>query len=416
MRIAVCGWVLLAGLWAGDAAAMAPADDREVASMPASECAEALAALAEAPEASALREAEANAICAAETRQPRHDPATEAALDQWQLANLAAIRRHVRTLMLSQNPRDQLAAAMIAPGVEPSQSGPTVDSTSADATAAFAAARRLGPDDRLVAWLEAVDCPLAGVGVGAGCEPAAAAARLQRLEPDNAAVWIYALDGAVSDADEASIDRLLSRAAAASHYRIPFGEIGLLLTRTLLEVDSPAMTPQVAHAMGSDLDLGRAARAEDLAGVQAMAIAAAVALPAHQPLQRLCIGADGKPGQAGRLPTCIAIYALMAQDGLLTTQSIALTNLVRLTADSAAGPQWRERLRHMHWIQSQGIEAMGVGLPEGYLQSVWRLGELPAIEGLLRAAGVPTAPPPDWLPDDERLRALITTGRPSPRG
>ena len=59
---------------------------------------------------------------------------------------------------------------------------------------------------------------------------------------------------------------------------------------------------------------------------------------------------------------------------------------------------------------------MGVHLPDGYLQSVWRLGELPAIEAMLRAAGVPTTPPPGWLPDDEQLRALITTGRPPPRG
>ena len=411
MRLRVYGWVVLASLWAGGAAAMDPGNGRGAVSMPGSECAEALAA---APEASAERKAQAEAICVAEAQRPRHDPDTEAALQQWQQANLAAIRSHVRMLMASQDPRDLLAAALIAPGPEMPLSGEAYDFTTDEASIAFAAARRLGPDDRLVAWLEAVDCPRARAG--SGCDLQAALVRLQRLEPDNSAVWIGALEAANENADDASIDRLLSRAAAASRYGIPFSEIGLLVTRTLLDVDSPTMTARVAQALGADFGLGRAANAQDVAGVHAMAIAAAVAFPAHQPLQGLCIGKDGTPPLTRRLPSCVAIYAHMAQDGLLTSQSIALTNLVRLTANSPAGPRWRERLRHMHWVRSQGAETIGAGLPEGYLQSVWRLGELPAIEAVLRDAGVPTTPPPGWLPDDERLRALITTGLPPPRG
>ena len=414
MRLQVYGWMLWAGLWAGDAAARETAEGREAAAVPASGCAGAVAALAAEPAASAERDAAVEAICTAEAARPRHDPETEAALQQWQQAHLGAIGRHVRTLMASGDPHDLLAAALIAPSAGGPLSGEAFEWISDGATAAFAAARRLGPDDRLVAWLEAVDCPRAAAG--SGCDPQAALVRLQRLEPDNAAVWIFALEAAVANADEASIDRLLARAAAASRYGIPFAGIGLLVTRTLLEVDSPPMTPPVAQAVGLDFGLGRAASAQDVAGVGAMAIAAAVALPAYQPLQGLCIGQDGKPPLARRSPACIAIYTHMAQDGLLTSQSIALTNLVRLTADSVAGTQWRERLRQMHWIRGQGAKAMGVGIPEGYLQSVWRLGELPAIEAMLRAAGVPTTPPPGWLPDEERLRALIAPGRPPPRG
>ena len=414
MRFQVYGWMLWAGLCAGNAAAMETGNGREAAATPATDCAGAVAALAADRAVSAERDAQVEAICAAEAGRPRHDPETEAALQQWQQANLGAIRRHVRTLMASRDPRDQVAAALIAPSAGEPLSGEEFSWTTEEATTAFAAARRLGPDDRLVAWLEVFDCPRARTG--SGCDPQAALERLQRLEPDNAAVWLPALEAAVADADEASIDRLLSRAAAASRHGVPFSEIGLLLTRTLLDVDSPAMTSQVAQALGEDFAIGRAANAEDMAGVHAMAIASAVALPAHQPLQRLCVGPDGKPPRATRLPSCIAIYADMAQDGLLLSQTVALTSLARLTADSAPGAQWRERLRHMHWIRSEGTKAMGVGIPEGYLKSVWRLGELPAMEEMLRAAGVPTTPPPGWLPDDERLRALITTGGVPPRG
>ncbi len=229
-------------------------------------------------------------------------------------------------------------------------------------------------------------------------------------------MWISSLQRAVSNDDEAAIDRLLARAAAASRYGFPFGEIGLLLTQTFLDVDSPTMTPRIAQALGSNFGLGRAASADDAAAIQAMALAAAVDLPAYQPLHKLCVGPDGKPVLVRRLPNCIAIYAHMAQDGLLTSQGIALTSLAQLTADSTTGGQWRERLRRMHWVRSQGLKLLAAGIPEGYLQAVWHQGELPAIEGMLRTAGMPTTPPPGWLPDGERLRALITTGRPPPRG
>lgn len=414
MRFQVYGWMLLAGLWVGDAWALEPQNGHGDALAHATGCVEEVAALAAAPEVSAERDAQVNAICEAEARQPRHDPGTQTALDQWHQANLAAIRRQVSELMVSPNPRDQLAAAMIAPGIEPPFPSAALEWTTEEATTAFATARRLGPNDRLVAWLEAVDCPRARGN--SGCDPQAALARLQQLEPDNAAVWISALDQAVAQDDGAAIDRFLARAAAASRYEIPFGEIALLLFQTLRNVDSPTMPPRVAKALGLDFGLGRATNADDHAGIQAMAIASAVAVPAHQPLQKLCVGLDGKPALAARLSTCIDIYAHMAQDPLLISQSIALTSLARLTADSAAGAQWRERLRQMHWVRTQGAELMTAGVPEGYLLSVWREGEMTAIEGVLRAAGVATTPPPGWLPDDERARALITTGRPPPRG
>lgn len=412
MRIGIYGW-MVASLWAGTACAQAPTDPLDGALTQIGSCTEAVAALAAAERVSDQHQALVDAICAAEAAQPRHDPDTEAALAQWHRANTAAIAGHVRVLMASSDPRDQLAAALIAPSAEP-RSGEEFDWTTEEASTAFAAARRLGPNDRLLAWLEALDCPRARAG--SGCDPQAALERLQRLEPDNAAVWIKALDQAVARGDEAAIDGLLARAAAASRYEIPFADIGRLLFETLQRVESPPMTPRVAAALGLDGGMGRAASADDTAGTQAMAIASAVAMPAYLPLQQVCSGADGKPAQAHRLPACIATYAHMARDPLLISQMIALTRLVRLTAGSTAGAEWRERLRTMQWVRSKGIERVNARLPDGYLRSLWRQGEMPALEGVLRAAGVPTTPPPGWLPDDERSRTLIGTGRPPPRG
>lgn len=68
-------------------------------------------------------------------------------------------------------------------------------------------------------------------------------------------------------------------------------------------------------------------------------------------------------------------------------------------------------MRQLQWVRSKGIEHLTARVPEGYLLSVWREGEMSALEGVLSAAGVPVAPPPGWLPDDERRHALIDTGR-----
>lgn len=409
MRYRIHAWMVLAGLWAGDARSLEPGGlDDPLAH--ATSCVEAVAALAAAPEVAAAREAHVEAICAAEAAQLRHDPETEAALEQWHRANTAAITLHVRELMASSDPRDQLAAAMIAPIAEPVLfSGEEFDWTTEESTVAFTAARRLGPDDRLVAWMEALDCPRARAG--SGCDPEAALLRLQRMEPDNAAVWIKALDRTVEDGDAAAVDRMLSQAANATRYEIPLGEIGLLLFETFQAVDGPPMPPRVASALGLDTGLGRPVTTVDNAEIQAMSLAIAIALPAYHPLQQVCTGEEDKPALAHRVPTCIAIYTQMAQDPSLISQSIALTSLVRLTADAAAGTDWRERLREMNWVMSEGTKILSAAAPEGYLQSLWRDGEMVALESVLSAAGIPTKPPPGWLPDHERHRALITTGR-----
>lgn len=411
MRYRVCAWMVLAGLWASDARGL-QLQGRDDPLAHATTCAEAVSARAAMPKQSAARDAHVEALCAAEAAQPRHDPATEAALAQWHRANTVAVARHVRALMASSDPRDQLAAAMIAPVTEPQDPNGDVEWVTEESTIAFTTARRLGPDDRLVAWLEALDCPRARAD--SGCDPEGALKRLQRLEPDNTAFWLMLLERAIEQGDDAAVDGMLSRAAATSHYEIPFGEIGQLLYETFRNVDSPPLTPQVAEAFGRDTGIGRAATVDDLAAIGAMGIAMAVALPAHQPLQEACFGEDGTSSRAQRVPACMAIYTRMAGDEMLISRNIALDSLVRLTADSAAGPAWRERLRELHWIRSEGLRLIIEGPPEGHLQSLWRDGEIAALEGALGNAGIPATPPPGWLPEDVRSRALITTGREPP--
>src|SRR5690606_942076 len=141
------------------------------------------------------------------------------------------------------------------------------------ASAAFAAARTLAPDDRLVAWLEVVACPGLGVAADSGCGPEAALARLQQLDAGNAAVWIQGLAGTSPESQE--FEQLLAKAAASSRYEIPFGATGRLLTAVLKQVDAPPLSPRVAAAMGQDFGLGRSATRRDLDGSVAMALSSA---------------------------------------------------------------------------------------------------------------------------------------------
>ncbi|MDQ3205486.1 MAG: hypothetical protein M3Q40_03030 [Pseudomonadota bacterium] len=349
-----------------------------------------------------------NAICRAEESAARSaaDPAAEAERQQWERMYAQALALHVHELMASRSPRDLLAAAMlsmIGSGRDPSERS----AGAADPAVAFAAAHRLGSGDRLVAWMEMLDCP--GISGEPSCDPDAALLRLQRMEPGNAAVWIHALQAAHDQGDEMAVDRLLARAASAQKYEIPFGEIARMLFAALQGVNAPPLPDRLAREYGTDL--GRAATLDDHAAIAAMGLAVAVAMPGHGTLSQICVGNDGRPLLAHRLSACISIYAHMAQDPLLISQRISLTSLARLTADSPAGPMWRERLRTLSWVWSEGSKQVTRRVPDGYLQSVWRNGEMVALEGVLRAAGLPGTPPPGWLPETGRDRALVTTGR-----
>ena len=413
MRRGIHGWVVLAALWGGHAGAVEAEDPwADVAS-----CAEGQALLQRQPQADSQYLDFVQGLCEFEASQPRHDAETLAAIEQWQRDHLAAIGRHTRTLLVSRDPHDQLAAALLLPMLhmqqlqgQASQSDPQWSQR--QASAAFAAARDLAPDDRLVAWLEVVACPGLGVASDSGCEPEAALARLQQLDAGNAAAWLQGLGSASPESKE--FEQLLAKAAASSRYEIPFGATGRLLTEVLGQVDAPPPSPRIAAAMGQDFGLGRPATRRDLDGSVAMAVSSAAPLSAMAVLSRACPG-DGDAVTAPRRARCIAIHTLMSVEPTALSQAMALTKLVLFTADQPEGAGWRERLREHHWVWDNASALMRQGVPQDYLATVWRDGELVAVKGLLQAAGMPLTPPAGWLPDNEHRRSLVTTGREPPR-
>lgn len=330
------------------------------------------------------------------------DPQTKAAVDQWNQDQRVAAARHARKLAASSEPRDLLAAALIASFDGTQQPSAPGQWSREEAGAAFTAATQRGRGDRLINWMEAIDC--SRFAAYSECDAQAALLRLQSSEPDNAAVWLLAHARADQGSPEA--EQFLDNAARATRYRLALNDLGALMQATYAEMDEPDMSPQVAKALAGTFGHGPD-QVPDVAGTNAMGIASAVAMPALSPLQLACFPPEGVKPTADRRAACTAIYTLMSEDTLLISQSLALVSLVRITADSPEGAGWRERLRQLHWIQSHAIQILGSSAPQGYMDSVWRDGELVAMQGLLAAAGISPQPPAGWLPDDPRLRAYI---------
>lgn len=125
---------------------------------------------------------------------------------KWRAANVALFD-HLRA---DPSSRVQVLAADLYLGKDDTLLGPTPDDI-------VARAARLAPDDAFVQWTAARDGNYWSNSCGPAVRPEAAVANLLRLEPDNAAVWTYAVALASLAGDQDSVDSALSRMASAKH-------------------------------------------------------------------------------------------------------------------------------------------------------------------------------------------------------
>lgn len=342
-----------------------------------------------------------------DTRQRPDDIVVLAA---WSRNVRLALRAQARLLAGRGDGRSQLAAASLLRMATNYEAGE--DALNQD-DAAFAAllvrAGELAPDDPLIAWLERLGCPASQPL----CRPQQALARLQRMEPDNAATWLTSLDEAVADNDHAAIDRALDRTGRAGYYDNYWGEAGYFLDATLPDMPLPPRGADVRDALrrhGDGVDPSDA----DVRSVYAIAMASALAMPGLTSLLRSCRSKDVVVA-AARRSSCLGVATRMAESDTLFGRRVGLALAVRLTADLPAGAAWREQLRSFTWLQEQ-LHEMGFQVPPGYAQSVWRLGVVTALQAWVTGRGRPLTPAPGWLPRSVEDRALIATGHPPPRG
>lgn len=340
-----------------------------------------------------LPSAGANRSDAATATTPEREPsvAESLAAERWTLQLRDAIRERVRQLSAREDADSQLAVALLL------QLTGTDHAEARDAQRLQALQKASAGGDALASWLLALNC------ASAGCT-AAATARLRELEPDNAAVWLFDLHEANREGDQAEVDRLLSRAAQATHFDEHYGETGARLLLALQDVPLPPSNADLDRTLlGSPLD---GASANDLRTFYAAQVDAAVGFIRYASVFSAC---DPNKAPAARAAPCTAIYSRMSQGRTLVAQTLGLSRLVQ----SSTGPAqavWRERLRKVYWLSAADMPQT----PDAaYMRALWADGEVATVQHRLDRLGQ-GEPPLDWLPKNPRARALVLTGRPPP--
>jgi len=113
---------------------------------------------------------------------------------------------------------------------------------------------------------------------------------------------------------------------------------------------------------------------------------------------------------------CKRVLSRLATQGSWVERAVALESLVAATAGEPGEAQWRERYRELQWMQLQMME-MAVQRPQATTEldqltmDDYIFDEMRATQAALEVAGR-WPPPAGWLPQGERARSLILTGRP----
>ena len=266
----------------------------------------------------------------------------------------------------------------------------------------YQAARERWPDDLELSWLALGHC-------GKDCDQDAEVRHLLSVDPDNAAAWMAAMSAARRDHDEAGFAYALQRATNAKIYDSRMGVIFLHVRTLLARVPVPdsCLTPQSLASLRRDV--GREPTNDDRLDIMAFAMESAFATTGFQGLSRCASRPTTPPLPATQRKQCVALLSRVAQGDTILEQQAATSWLLGLETDPARLASLRERYRQLQWLKAV---TFGKPLPEHYATRVWSQGEVNTMQALAMERGQ-WPPPPGWLPDDPRGRALIT-GEPPP--
>jgi len=333
----------------------------------------------------------------AEAPDPR-EQAREAAWNDYRRSVYDSLRR-------SSDPRDWALAVMTH------QARFQLDDAAPDATAddttLLERAVRAAPDDALVQWIAARyrvgDAAPSALAVGA-------AQRLLQLQPNNAALLLDDLAAAARRNDPTAVDAVLNRMSA----RTGFDEFQSVVLKATLDVYRRHPLPDAYWDLVAEEE--KKLPRETFAFVNAVSIAAAVAMPAYQSLVEACRVNEASGKNPQRAANCAAIGRVMvAQGGTFVDNRLGYT-LLRLSraytdADVAAA-------RRDDWLYSMHMQSIRLDDAQATADSIvayetdWMEtgSELEAIRRAGARAGVATDPPADWGDDSgmfsaERLRA-----------
>jgi hypothetical protein len=292
----------------------------------------------------------------------------------------------------SSNPRDWVALALSHPLS-------TDEAEQLDLNKLTEKARLAAPDDLLVQWIA---LRLSTKPVSVGIDHAAALAAVQRLEPDNAAVWMETLAQASQRQDSAAVDETLIRMAASTRSDEHLAD----LMKAQLDFYERYPMPEAYYATLATIYPNVSPGA--MRYVSAMAVVSAIALPAYQWIVKACTINSVTGENLSRSTNCTTIGRLMAARG-----SDLLTNRIGSAVLRVAGTYTEADIaqaRTQDWIYQQDAAFLQANYPEQVAHLDARMNdwiesrsELEAMRREIARAGKADTPPTDWADDRSPL-------------
>lgn len=260
-----------------------------------------------------------------------------------------------------------------------------------------------GQNDALIAWIEATDC----FGNKA-CNADVALSRLDKLDPENAAVHLLALNHAQLRNDQAKMDAAFLRAVNSSHFNSYYHDYAKAAYISMAGWQ-PAKNAAERRDDAKIWGLDHSPSDEDYTKIQSLGVALAFPLPGFQSFTDYCNRSDNAPD---RKEACIRLFELIRNDDTTISKAVALSSLSRITIGHPKGPHFREELRQYYWAREQ-LNTLNKQRPEydsSYIRQWPNLTEWQGLIADMRTAGIPLAAPNNWLPNNPRQRSLVLTG------
>jgi hypothetical protein len=239
----------------------------------------------------------------------------------------------------------------------------------------FARAAALAPDRADLVWLQLEEC-----GRVEACDPAALAATLHELDPDNGAAWAPSLDRAIRDGDADATNKSLSAIASSKRLDIYWNPSIARLSRAVANVHTMDLSTALTAVIGSE---------------------AALAIPAYQNLSKSCKAPVLE--QPGRIDICRKIADVMRGGDTYITEMIGVAIAKRVWPEDS--PEYADAVAARR-IGQYRMRTEGEILPASFrtdaeaqkyvtLLATHRAEQEVAL-AVITAAGKSPEPPADW--------------------
>ena len=291
------------------------------------------------------------------------------------------------SLTTSSNPRDWLLATLVNPWSEQI-------ATEQHQTALLDRAVAAAPDDLLVQWIALRRAPQSDTRRDI-------LRNLERMEPENAAVWMEVLMQASRRKDQAAIDSALMRMAASKRNDEHLSDF----IKAQLDIFKryPFPDEYFTIAVEQNPELSQKESKETVPYTAAMAVASAFGLPAYQPLVQACTVNSQTGKNAARANDCKAIGRMLVAHATVSIDSRIGSAVLRRS--HTFDDDDVQRARTQDWIWQQRVTLYGDPTHQPPAEEIiatvndW-IETGSEFESVLRAlarAGKSMTPPPDWI-------------------